>query len=341
MSAFQFQSLGVVAVFTLVSCGTTERFVASDEVGEAPSAISEELELAVAVAQDEQDYSVSGLFQKEHGELLSRVRGFRPDLRISVLHQPDQSLKGEPGEFDLQEYTVDAAFEFPVDPNSWIRVGAHAQRRDFSVSSGLVGADDDESLHETGLILGGGTFLNEGTFLEAQFEPGVYSDFEGGLKSDDWQFFGQALATIKNDDNLYWRVGARVDNTFEDIDLFPLLGGVWLFQENWRLDVMLPRHIEVQWNPTPEFLIDVGLSLTGNEYVVNAPSALGKTRSTWEMTEMRLYTRGTYRFDDRLSAFGRFGGTIAGDYEFNGRFGQSDGTPEGAIFFEVGMGLNW
>lgn len=293
------------------------------------------------ISPQDRDYSVATLFAQNHGELLQRAKGYRQDVRVSYLRDIDANVKGEPGSFDVDEISIDGTFDFPIDPDSWMRVGAHIKRRNFAFSGGVVGVDDDERLYEAGLILGGGTFLNPGLFIEGQIEPGVYSDFEGGLKSDDWQFLGHLRATMQHDEDTFWRFGFRVDNTFEDLDLYPQLGVAWSFADQWHLDVLLPNHIELTYNPQPELLVDVGLSLEGNEYHVRGPSSIGKPRFTWQTQEMRLYGGVTWRFNDQVSAFGRVGSIIGGDYEFNGTGGQTDGTPDASLFFEFGSGFDW
>ncbi|MCA8943363.1 MAG: hypothetical protein KDB80_12440 [Planctomycetes bacterium] len=331
--------LGVVAVTAMLG-----PFASAQDAGTRDDSKSWWLDPHTGVelfSPQDRDYSVSTLFSQNHGELLQRAKGYRQDVRFSFLRDINAEVKGEPGSFDITEFELDAQYDFPIDPDSWMRVGGHIDRRDFSFSSAVVGPDDDETLWETGLIIGGGTFIDPGLFIEAQLEPGVYSDFEGGLNSKDWQFYGHVRATLQHDEFLFWRFGLRTDKLFEDVDLYPQLGVAWNFAEQWHLDVLLPNHVEVTYNPQAELLLNVGVSLEGDEYHVRGPSAIGKPQFDWQTQEMRLYAGATWRFDDQVSVFGRIGSIVGGDEEFNGTVRQMNGTPGASLFLEFGTGFDW
>lgn len=358
-AAFRLKFTGVTAVSILaafpllVSCGTTSgsarldtyqptvRDVAPAVAEEAPSARDTDLVDRLHAISQDRDYSVATLFAQNHGETLNQARGYQHDVKISYLQDIDVKIKGETGEFDASEIRGDLKWDLPVDPDSWMTLGVHSAFRDLDFTPSVVGADDDELLHEIGAVIGGGHFINPGTFVEVSFEPGVYSDLGGSLKSDDWQFYGHVRAAFRNDEYLFWRVGLRHDNLFEDIDVYPELGVAWQISDQWRLDVLLPHHIEAMWNPSAELVLQAGVELTGNEYEVRSPSAVGGRGFTWEARELRVYGGATWRFSDQVATFGRIGSTVGGDYEFNGNAGRTDGTPEGSFFFEVGTAFNW
>jgi hypothetical protein len=294
-----------------------------------------------AQSPQEQDYSVGGMFGERHREVLAKARGFDPNFEISGFWQPNMEVKDQPGQFDGHEFRSDLWSEMAVDPDGWMRGGFHAHLRDFQIDEPMAGMHGNEQLWELGAVLGGGRFRDDDTFVELQFEPGVYSDLDGTLTSKDWEFYGHARITWRHDDHLFFVGGVRADRTFADLDAYPQAGVVVQMHEAWRFDMLLPNYMKVQWNPTAALLLDLGLELDGNQYTIRESAGMGSGVFTWRTQDLRLFLGAAYRMTDAISLFGRVGGTIAGEYEFNGSSGQTEGTPIGSAFGEVGLGFDW
>ena len=293
-----------------------------------------------AGATAQQDYSVSGMFNERYGEFMANYRPFHQDIRVSYFGQYDTEVSGETGHFDVSAIKSLARFDVPVDPDGFMTLGVRAEWFDYQFSSAAP-TDGDEQFGEVSLIVGGGYFVHEDLLIQGTFEPGLYSDFSGTMTSDDWQFYGNLLATIRQREDLYWHLGLRTSNDFEDVKVFPLLGLAWLPTVEWRVDILLPLKMEVSYLPSASTILKLGLELEGDDYTVRSPVETGSIPFTQGIQTLRLFADATHRFNDTYSMFGRFGSTIAGDFEWNSTVGQMDGTIEPAIFFELGIGLSF
>ena len=308
----------------------------------ADSSHTDDLALAPALQQaGERDYTVGGMFNERHGETLQKARGFKPNVVITGYYQPNQEFRDSPGKWSTHELHSDFLWETPVDPDSWFSAGLHGWMRDFQFDTLPTGAHSNEKVYELGLVLGGGHFLDDRTFVEFTFEPGIYSDLDGTLTERDWQFFGQVHGTWRYDEHVFFKGGFRVDNTFDDLPIYPQAGVMVQMHEQWRFDTLLPNYLKVQWNPNAEFLVDVGIRIRGQDYTIRESAAFGKGTYDWRTQDLQLFMGAAYRLSDEFAVLGSFGGTVAGDYEFNGSGGSTTGTPAGSMFFEVGLGLNW
>lgn len=288
-----------------------------------------------------QDYSVSGMFHGRHGSFMQNHKAFREDLRVSYYGMFESAIKGEPGHFDVTELSLDFAHDFPVDPDTFVTLGAEGGNRRYDFSPTVPVDDRHEDVGWAGLRVGVGHFLSEDFLVSGLFEPGLYSDFEGTLTSDDWQFYGDVLGTWRAADSFYLKIGAYVSNDFEDAEVLPLFGVSWMPHEQWRLEVLLPRKAELSWLPTAATILAGGVEIEGDEFALRAPASLAKQRTTVEIQEIRLYGGLTYRFDDMFSVFARTGAVLAGDHEWGATTGNTEGTLEPTFFLEGGLGIEF
>ena len=283
--------------------------------------------------QDGQDYTVSGMFTRTHGEYLQEAFGYRPSIRAYYGRQAAAELTGEGGDFDFDEYRIESELWAPVDPDSFLILGGNFGARDYQFDG--IPTLNDETLFEASAKVGYGRFLDEDLLITATFEPGLYTDFDGTMKSEDWQFLGRATATWRAAERIYLKGGLVVDRTFKNTPLYPTIGANWVFADNWRLDVMVPQHFVLQYTPSAEWVFTGGLLLQGDQYEMG--NAGFKSRAV-HAQEFRLFLDGVFRVNDNLGLRGRFGGTIAGHYDIDTPGGSDfDGTIEPAVFFELGV----
>ncbi|MEM7203534.1 MAG: DUF6268 family outer membrane beta-barrel protein [Planctomycetota bacterium] len=288
--------------------------------------------------EPKQDYSPQGLFGEAHGDFVAVMDRYRPQVQGSFMLEPGSRLDDEPGDFDMWRLLADGRVPLVIDPDSVLLVGGRTEAKRFDFKSDMRGLQD-ETVGSIGLEIGYGRFINEDTYAYATFQPGVYSDFDGTLTSEDWEFFGESLVTFRYNDNVFYKGGVRVSKDFPDLPIFPLVGASWLLDDQWRVDVLLPKRAEISYQPQPATTVYGGLELEGQEYRVRAPNG---NRSDWNQQELRLYIGAIQRFDDHLSAFARFGSAIAGKHIFRNPAGvRVDGQLEPVVLFEVGVGWDF
>ena len=333
----QLTTVTVVAAVTLSACATAPR---TPTTPGGSTVVAARAESSTSVAQDPQrDYSPEALFHEAHGDFLSGMERFKPSIHARFRGLPSAELSSENGNFDSWQIGGDAMVPLITDPDSVVLLGGFFEGRRFENEPAFpVG---DENLYEVGLHLGYGQFITDDTYVEGVFSPGVFSDLDGSLKSDDWEFHGRVLGTYRSDEHLFLKGGLEVSDVFEDLAVYPLVGVSWLFSPNWRLDVLLPREIELSYLVDPATTLFVGLALDGREYHRRSSSVTGKVTSNFLTQELDVYLGGLHRFNDHLSAFGRFGASIAGHYEFQVPGATIDGQIEPTIMFEVGVGWDF
>lgn len=286
----------------------------------------------------EQDYSPSSLFSQHHGEFYEDFEPFRENIRLTFRGQTATQVDGESGHFDLWGVGIEGNYDMVIDPDIVLTMGARHETRRYNYNSNFAGPDQDEYMRELSLHAGVGVFVNDDLYVSGSVVPGIFSDMQSSLNSRDWQLFGRSLATFRYADELYLKGGVYIDQTFRDLPVYPVLGMAWLFHPDWRLDVLLPRDIMVTWNYTPEFSLNGGADLRGNQYNFRSDLSTGKTEYKLTTQEFNLFVGANYRFDENLSIFGRVGGVLFGDSRFPGPTGNSKGQLEPSLFFEAGVG---
>ena len=139
-----------------------------------------------------------------------------------------------------------------IDPNSFVDFGAKYNNREYEFSTGVVGAHN-ETLHRGSASLTYGLFLDQDTLIEAEFEPGVWSDFSNStLHHEDWQFFGNARMTWRYSKELFLKAGVEYSPLFRDIDVYATLGLAWLIDSAacfLAAAVLSPKRLPRQHQP--------------------------------------------------------------------------------------------
>lgn len=276
-------------------------------------------------------------FREAHGDFFETAVPFAP-IRVEARWVPDASVKGEPGEFDIEELTLDATVPLPISRDRFLVLGALAGTRNmpFRQTTQLA----DERLHRYGLRLGYGAFLDDDLVVQAYWQPSIYSDLDGALSSKDLRLdYGTGLAVWRAAEGLFWKVGLAGTDAV-DTGVIPVGGVTWHFAEGWRLDALLPRNLGVSYTPAPEWILSAGLHLESDEYHIRGPRALGKPEQDVHVQELTLELGVEHRFNPNLSLWARAGTTIAGNYDWSYGVGPGDydGMLERALTLELGVG---
>lgn len=283
--------------------------------------------------------SATERFLRAHADFAENARRFTPMIELGLLHMPEGEVHKEPGEFDLTYTKLDALLPIPLDRDTFLLAGAFFGARDYDFS-GVTGAEDDV-LYNTGIRLGAGHFVHDDFVVQGYWQPSIYSDLDGTLNSDDWKlWYGAALGTYRSRDDLFWKAGVLLTDA-QDTGVIPLAGVSWTFEPQWRLDVLLPRHAEVIWSPSPTLDLFAGFESDSEEFHVRTGTPQGTNETDVHVQDIRVYLGAWYHFNDNVATFAKLGSTVAGHYEWRDGEEKYNGTLEPEFFFHVGVGLTF
>ncbi len=308
--------------------------------GDAPGSNSGADNRSVAIPQN---YAPNALFMRQHGDFMLRREPWRAEAQISGLVMKSDEIKGEPGSFDILHAKADVERRIHLaDPSTFVDVGVQYGHRHYSFSPRAQatpgGAPANVVLSRATATIQYGQFLDKDTLIEVDFVPGVWTDFGGTLHGDDWQFYGRGLLTWRYSNELFLLVGAEHSGLFRGLEIYPIAGVAWIPDEQWRVDVLLPRQVRLTHTPNDHNSVFLSVDLDGGNYQTRAPSPQ-KTPRRMSAQEFEVSLGGQHRFNANLSAFLRIGTTIGGHYEIQSNGPDSyDGTLEPQAFAEFGFG---
>jgi hypothetical protein len=296
-----------------------------------------------AAIQDPQDrdYSPRALYRTNHQNFLSGSTRYRPQLELSYLFQHQTEVKGDPGHLDLDHYRVNGRIPIHVDPDTALLFGPNFGARHYS-SKRAGQSSANETLYTAGVHVGFTTFVNDDVQLTAVFSPGVYSDLDASLHSEDWKFYGDVLATFRASDDLYFKIGAMYSGDFDDAPVLPLLGLSVKFLDDFRFDMLLPKEMELSWQFTTTSILTFGVYLQGDEFRVRNSVANGKVAADYNVQEIRTGVGIVQRLTDNFSFLGQAGLVVAGDYRYVDNNGNRfNGTLEPELYLFAGIGIDF
>ena len=298
--------------------------------------------------QDESPYTLPHMFKAQHGDFMERRERYTPDVEARVRWYPDQRITGEPGNFDLYHYDLDAKIPVLVSPDGYLKFGAYYGGRHYTTSNTFGAAGNtsnigDETLVSTGVTLGFGVFVSDNVLFEAETHPGIWSDMDDTLHHEDFDFPSEALFTIRTVDNFFFKIGARYNMIYEQAPWLPYLGFSWEILEGFRLDVLAPEYIEASWWPSSGFGVLFGAQVTGAEYRVHTAEILNQSANV-QVQEVVTYLGILSRMNDYTSFQLRGGLVVAGDYDFaNGTsgFNNAEGALDQGFYAEASFGFRF
>lgn len=298
--------------------------------------------------QDEPDYSLRGQFLLHHGEFMQRRERFRPDISLRGRVFPNQRINDEPGSFDLFGYDFDANVPAIVSTDGYLKFGAYYTGRRYVTSTAFGSAGNasginDETLIGAGVKLGFGVFLDDNVLLEVETAPGAWSDLDDTLHHEDFDFPSYGLFTFRTLDNLFFKIGARYNQVFEDAPWLPMLGLSWEIVDGFRLDVLAPESVELSWWPDQNLGFLFGAEVWGAEYHVHTSEALNQ-RADLRVQEVTTYLGLVARMNDHTSLIVRSGLVVAGDYDLTtgaAGFDRSEGALDQGFFADITFGINF
>lgn len=214
-------------------------------------------------------------FKAAHGDFNALFVRDKSNLKFGYLAQPENEMEDSTTEFDLHNFFINARTSFIRSKDLFFNLGLDYDARYYDFRNVRPPLQtDSETLHKVALDLGVGYFYSPDLLLLGSFKPGIYSDFDEDLNSDDYNFFGQAMVVYRLNPRLQILGGLAVTEDFEDTAVIPLIGARWEGEDKrWRLDVTLPKEIRLGYNITPKAQAYVGAWISGNQYSVRVESA--------------------------------------------------------------------
>jgi hypothetical protein len=285
-------------------------------------------------------YAPGELFMKEHGDFMLRHEPWRPDVITTVSTISDSEIKNKDGDFNLVQGKILADGRIHISDDGFLNVGVKYTQRNYKWNGAATASDD--SLIGASATLGLGYFVNDSTLIEANFQPGVYSDFSGTLHHGDWEFYGNALMTFEVSRNIYFKVGAEHSGIFRDLDAFPVAGVSLIMGPSLRFDLLAPKMARLTANLSDSTAMNLSLDLEGDSYRIRPPASAAQ--HSIDVQELNASFGLHHRIDKGFSLHGRVGTTLLGDYTWgDGRVNSTntDGTLEPQLFIEVGFGLDF
>ena len=302
------------------------------------------------------DYSVTTLFREAHGEFMDRRERYDPSIEIRARWMPNQRIRHEPGSFDLFSYDFDAEFPVIIYPDSYLLFGIYQYGRRYQATTAFGGvlppepnanaepSWGDETLTAAGLRFGFGVFLSDSTLFEMETNPGAYTDFEGTLTHKDYDFPSSALFTVQATNDLFWKIGARYNQIYEDAPWLPYLGFSLEMDGGLRLDLLAPEYVELSWWASGSTAFSFGTEVRGAQYRVRSTSATGKQQTNLNVQEVYTYLGVTHRFSDNMSLSARAGAILAGDYDLETgarNFDETEGALDQGFYVDLTLGIDW
>ena len=208
-------------------------------------------------------------FNNAHGDFF---RLYSPDFRnlsLSYLYQPETEEDGGAGEFDLGLFEADLQLPFPTGRDTYFSLTAGFESRDYEFVSVSGAITDVESETFYGVPIGAeiGIFTSDDFFFTASTTVGVYSNLDDSLEEDDIQVFGDLIAVYRLNPGALILGGARVDNTFEDVRIYPLVGlRIRSTSGKLHISLTIPKEVTVTYSSTYWLDLFGGLSVDGNDY---------------------------------------------------------------------------
>ena len=273
-------------------------------------------------------------FKAEHGEFGARATSLAP-IQLVGSWLPEGTIHNEPGELTFAQGLFDATVPMPRDEDSFFVVGALAAVRQVEFDG--VPVLSDEHLHRYGLRLGYGRFVNDDLLVQGYWQPSVYSDLDGTLKSDDYRlYYGTLLAVRRTSPAWFWKVGLTANDAV-DTGVIPLGGFTWHFAERWSVQVLVPRDANLVYEEDP-WTVSTGFFLESDEFHIRSPEALG-LESDVHVQELYAHLTLERALNRHLGLLIRGGSTVAGHWDFGYGSGTEDltGTIEPDAFLAVGL----
>ena len=276
-------------------------------------------------------------FARSHGNFLMGATQPTPNFTLDFSYQPDVGVEDQSFETDVIKVKTRLGTVFGVSEDVAIVTAFNFGLRNYAFN----GSDLDVSLHEIALELGVNWFYSDKILLSATFRPGIFSDLDGSLTGDDFQYQGTAVGIYQWNDKLFLKLGVAVGEDFDSVAVIPVAGLSWVSSDQLRVDVLLPRSATVTWQPwrNHSFQVIPGLYLVGQQYHVE--TALGDFDV--QIQDIRFDVTASYEVAEAARVSLSVGSNFRGKYEVEGAGGmaKAKADQDPSVYLAIGFGANF
>ena len=271
-------------------------------------------------------------FVKSHGKFLAGALEPVPSFRLDASYQPNVGTEDSNVEADLAKVQAHLFKAFPLNADVAILSEFHYGLRDYQFNGiGPLETDLDESLHEISLVIGANWFATKRFLLTAVFRPGIFSDLDGSLGSDDFRWRGNVLGTHQLSEHWFVGLGVAVTEDFDETNVIPMGGFTWVPHDQLRVDVLLPRSATITWRPWGDHTLSIvpGLHLEGQQYHVQ----VGGLEGDIHIQDIRADITTTYEVTPGAETSLSIGSNFRGKYEVNPQNGLEQSADQDPSFY--------
>jgi hypothetical protein len=256
-------------------------------------------------------------------------------LRTRIVFQPETGVEDRGSDFQLLDLEGRFRVRQAIGPDTQWIFGGELGIRSYEFSAGGPG---DGVLYRIVPELGVAHFAREDIYVEASFLPSIRSSFEGSIGLDHvfWNF--EALGTWRYQEGLMFDGGFAISDEYGGTKLIPLLGVRAQLDPNWRVDALLPRHIEISWNNLERTTLYGGWYREGADYRVKETFLSGAEEHDIFVSEIRVAAGVDYQLTDSVQGWAELGFIAGGDIEMRpGNVAGFEGGLETEPYVRVGF----
>lgn len=282
-------------------------------------------------------------FRKAHGDFFHVFLSDREDLKVRYIFEKDhEEENGGGGEFDLNQLSLDGEVPLEIGDDLYFRMGGGygARLYDFKSVRGARTALSSETLHRAEMVTGLGWFVSDDVLLTGAARLGVFSDFDAGLESDDFQVHGEVLTVVRFNPGAQVVFGVRESEDFDDTPVLPLIGFRMLSDDGkLQLSLTAPVELRVGYALDPEIELYGRALASGEEYTADA----GRLDERFQIhTHDRRFGVGVDVWFGSNVKLGMEAGVAVGselDFKIEDA-GQFSGDLDDAGYFMAGLGFS-
>ncbi|PIE23256.1 MAG: hypothetical protein CSA62_08580 [Planctomycetota bacterium] len=276
------------------------------------------------------------IFDTRHRDFLAG-RDWRPEQSVEVYLQyvPSIGLEGRSQDATIFEMGTRLRKRQAIGPDSQWIYGADLGFTALDFDGGGVGSGE---LVRIGGEFGIAHFFREDLYVEASLLPEVRTSLGTSLSLDCLFFDIEALGTWRYREGVYFDGGLAITEEFGDTKLLPLLGMRMIVDANWRVEVLLPRKIEISWREGEKTTLYGGWYRWGSEYRVGDSFLANAPEHDLFLDQQRIAVGVDYWLTDAVRGWVEAGLVVNGNVEMRpSRGGGFEGGWETDPFLRVGF----
>lgn len=195
-----------------------------------------------------------------------------PDSKLSdVTNRPNLTNV----ETRLGNYKFHMAYPLAGSPETkMILLGKVSyEQLEFDFNTDSLPRYQPDRLHELGVELSLRSRFNNKWFLTVLAKPNVASDFEN-IGGKHINFDAGLIFNRRSSERFVFGFGARYTTDFGEPLVLPAFMLQWTNQDNFKVNALLPKHLELMWLPGPAIEIGLAGRVSGNHYRIGEEAVL-------------------------------------------------------------------